>query len=47
MSVWSWNLHAPPHGRGELHDDDDPCSTLRIVAQPYSAHPDYLEAWRA
>jgi pyrimidine deaminase RibD-like protein len=25
---------------------NDPCSTLRLLAQPYAEHPDYDEEWR-
>lgn len=28
------------------HDEEPPCDTLRLLALPYTDHPDYDEAWR-
>lgn len=29
-----------------FEDDEDGCSTLRLLALPYAAHPDYRAEWR-
>jgi hypothetical protein len=34
--------HTRVPGEGQLW----PCLTLRLVALPYSGHPDYIEDWR-
>ncbi len=31
---------------GQDYIADGPCSTLRLLALPYSDHPDYREEWR-
>lgn len=33
-------------GDGEFWSVAHPCDTLRLLALPYAAHPDYLDGWR-
>ena len=39
-----WNCRRC--GKADEYPVEHPCTTLRLLAQPYSGHPDFREEWK-